>query len=202
MLRKAVIGLGNPGARYELTRHNAGFFVVDLLARAHGVAVSQRRNDALWVEICLAAAPLLLVKPQAFMNRSGAAVAALVREHGLVPAELLVVHDDVDLPLARIKLKRDGGTAGHRGLESVVEELGSRDFARLRIGIGRPPAGQDVADFVLTPFSASERALLGPALDAAGAAVRDWSTLGIDAAMNIVNAQPAPGPDRSGAPSA
>jgi len=200
LLRKAVIGLGNPGARYERTRHNAGFLVVDLLARAHGVAVSQRRHQALCAEIHLAAAPILLVKPQAFMNRSGAAVAAFAEENGLAPADLLVVHDDLDLPLARIKLKRGGGTAGHRGLESIVEHLASPDFARLRVGIGRPPPGQEVADFVLTPFAAAEQDLLAPALGAAVAAVTAWATLGIEAAMNAVNGQPVPAPGGPGSP--
>ena len=201
MLRKAVIGLGNPGARYARTRHNVGFFVVDRLARAQGVAVSERRHEALCAEITLAATPLLLVKPQAFMNRSGAAVAAFAHELGLAPPEVLVVHDDLDLPLARIKLKRDGGTAGHRGLESIVEQLASRDFARLRVGIGRPPPGQEVADFVLSPFSAAEEQLLDPALEAAVAAVEAWSGLGMAAAMNVVNAQPAPGPGGQAGPS-
>lgn len=194
MLRKAVIGLGNPGARYERTRHNAGFSVVDQLARTQGVAVSQRRHEALCAEIQLAAARILLVKPQAFMNRSGAAVAAFAEEHGLAPGDLLVVHDDLDLPLARLKLKRGGGTAGHRGLESIVEHLESHDFARLRVGIGRPPLDQEVADFVLTPFSAAEQDLLAPALEAAAAAVTAWAARGIDAAMNEVNGQPVPAP--------
>jgi PTH1 family peptidyl-tRNA hydrolase len=194
LLRRAVIGLGNPGARYARTRHNVGFLVVDRLARAHGVALSERRHGALCGEISLAATTLLLVKPQVFMNRSGVAVAAFAQELGLAPSEVLVVHDDLDLPLARIKLKRDGGTAGHRGLESIVEQLESRDFARLRVGIGRPQAGQEVADFVLSPFDAAEEPLVERAVETAIVAVGAWSSLGIDAAMNAVNAPPAPPP--------
>lgn len=193
-MRKAVVGLGNPGRRYEGTRHNAGFFVVDLLANAHGAAVAGREHDALSGEIDLAGTRLALIKPQAFMNRSGATVAAFVGDLGLVPADILVVHDDLDLALARIKLKRGGGTAGHRGLESIVEHLGTRDFARLRVGIGRPPAGQQVADFVLEPFSEDERTILDPGLTAATAAVESWCALGIEPAMNVVNAPRAGGP--------
>jgi PTH1 family peptidyl-tRNA hydrolase len=199
-VRRAVVGLGNPGARYERTRHNAGFFVVDLLAHAHGVTVSRRQHDALWGEIELAGTGLALIKPQGFMNRSGAAVAAFARELCLASSDILVVHDDLDLALARIKLKRGGGTAGHRGLESIVEHLGTNEFARLRVGIGRPPEGQEVADFVLTTFSEAERAILGPGLAAAAAGVEAWCALGIDAAMNVVNAArpdepgPATGP--------
>jgi len=193
-VRKAVIGLGNPGARYERTRHNAGFFVVDLLAERAGVVVAQRRHDALWAEIRVADSPLLLVKPQAFMNRSGLAVAAFAAERGLEPTDVLVVHDDLDLPLARIKLKRGGGTAGHRGLESIVEQLGTRDFPRLRIGIGRPPIGQEVVDFVLCPFPESELVSLKSALAASVSGVEAWCAVGIEAAMNVVNGAKAEEP--------
>jgi PTH1 family peptidyl-tRNA hydrolase len=190
--RRAVIGLGNPGARYARTRHNAGFLVVELVARAHGASAWERRAGALCTEARIGDTRLLLVKPQEYMNRSGSSVAILAQEEGLAPADLLVVHDDLDLVLARLKLKRGGGTAGHRGLESIVEHLGSRDFARLRVGIGRPPAGQEVADFVLTAFATGEEEPLAAALAAATRAVGAWVELAFDAAMNVVNAPPPP----------
>ena len=153
---KAVVGLGNPGSRYARTRHNAGFMVVDRLARAHGVALADGRHQSLWAELRLGDDNVVLVQPQTFMNRSGLAVAGFAAELGLAAADVLVVHDELDLPLARTKLKRGGGTAGHRGLESIVEHLGTREFPRLRVGIGRPAGEREVVDFVLEPFAEAE----------------------------------------------
>ncbi len=187
-MRKAIVGLGNPGPRYAATRHNAGFLVVDRLADELRARFARVPVGALCAEATLDDLPLLLVKPQTYMNRSGEPVAALVREHALELPEMLVVHDEIDLPAGRIKLKRGGGTAGHRGLESLVEALGSRDFPRLRIGIGRPPEGGDPVDWVLSPFTPEERDQLDEWLAAAVRAVRAWCTEGIEAAMNRVNA--------------
>jgi PTH1 family peptidyl-tRNA hydrolase len=191
---RAVIGLGNPGVRYQATRHNVGFVVVDLVAAAQGRAIGARRHGALCAEMAAGDDVVLLVKPQRFMNRCGDSVAAFVDELGIAPAALLVVHDELDLPLGRIKLKQGGGTAGHRGLESIVERLGSRDFARLRIGIGRPPSGLDVADFVLAPFAGAERPLLERTLHEAVAGVDAWRTHDLATAMSLVNAPPKPDP--------
>lgn len=189
-----MVGLGNPGARYAATRHNVGFAVVDLLARSRGVSLARRKHDALCAEVAIDGCDVVLIEPQTYMNRSGTAVAAFVQETGVQPTEMLVVHDDLDLALGRIKLKRGGGTAGHRGLESIVEHLGTRDFDRLRIGIGRPAAGAEVVDFVLEPFSDEERKLIDERLEAAVDAVTAWCTLPLDVAMNRVNAPPAPTP--------
>lgn len=188
---KAVVGLGNPGARYVRTRHNVGFMVVERLCRAHGGSLASGRHRASWGEVRVGDAPVVLVEPQTYMNLSGVAVAAFASELGLEPTDVLVVHDELDLPFARTKLKRGGGTAGHRGLESIVEHLGSREFSRLRVGIGRPPAGQEIVDFVLQPFSVAEAEALDGALEAAVAGIEAWCTLGIDAAMGRVNAPPA-----------
>lgn len=187
---KAVVGLGNPGSRYARTRHNAGFMVVDRLARAHGVALADGRHQALWAEFRLGDDTVVLVQPQTFMNRSGLAVAGFAAELGLAAADVLVVHDELDLPLARTKLKRGGGTAGHRGLESIVEHLGTREFPRLRVGIGRPAGEREVVDFVLEPFAEAEGEALESALGAAATGVEAWCLLGIDAAMGRVNAAP------------
>ncbi|MEW6272475.1 MAG: aminoacyl-tRNA hydrolase [Thermodesulfobacteriota bacterium] len=194
MARRLVVGLGNPGARYAATRHNVGFAVVDLVARARGAALERRAHGALCAEVEIAGHDVLLVEPQRYMNRSGEAVAAFVRETGVAPTDVLVVHDDLDLPLGRIKLKRGGGTAGHRGLESVVEHLEGRDFDRLRVGIGRPAPGVEVVDHVLEPFSAEEGAVLEGRLEAAAAAVEAWCALPIETAMSRVNVAPPGGP--------
>jgi PTH1 family peptidyl-tRNA hydrolase len=187
---KAVVGLGNPGSRYAETRHNAGFMLVELLARRHGAKLAARRHEAAWAEIELAGERTILIEPLAYMNRSGPPVAAFATELGIEPDAILVAHDDLDLPPARIRLKRAGGTAGHRGLESLVEALGTRDFPRLRIGIGRPPEGMPVADFVLEAFAESERRALDMAFVDALAGIDAWGRAGIEAAMALVHAPP------------
>lgn len=198
---RAVVGLGNPGSRYAETRHNAGFLLVERLARQHGVALSARRHQAAWAEIELAGERTLLIEPLAFMNRSGPPVAAFAAELGIVPDQILVAHDELDLPSGRVRLKRGGGTAGHRGLESLVEALGTRDFPRLRIGIGRPPSDQQVVDFVLAPFAADERIALDGALDAVLGGIEIWAREGVEAAMAAVHAPPRPpSPTEEGGP--
>jgi len=165
--------------------------VVDRLCGVRGASLVAGRHKASWAEVRLGDVDVVLLEPQTFMNRSGIAVAGFVADLALEVADVLVVHDELDLPFARTKLKRGGGTAGHRGLESIVEHLGSREFSRLRVGIGRPALGQEVVDFVLQPFSAAEGESLDGALDAAVAGVEAWCTLGIDAAMGRVNAPPS-----------
>ena len=196
---RAVVGLGNPGSRYAETRHNAGFLLVDLLARRHGTPLSERRHQAAWAEIELAGERTVLIEPLAYMNRSGPPVAAFAAEFGIAPESILVAHDELDLPCARVRMKRGGGTAGHRGLESLVEALGTRDFPRLRIGIGRPAGEVPVVDFVLAPFSAEERLALDAALDEALRGIEAWIRDGIEAAMAVVHAPP-PKPGPAGAP--
>jgi PTH1 family peptidyl-tRNA hydrolase len=187
---KAVVGLGNPGSRYAETRHNAGFLLIDRLARQHGAVLTARRHQAAWAEIELAGERTLLIEPLAYMNRSGPPVAAFAADLGIAPDAILVAHDELDLPAGRIRLKRGGGTAGHRGLESLVEALGTRDFARLRIGIGRPPGEEPVVDFVLASFAADERTVLDGALDAVLEGIEIWARDGIEAAMAAVHAPP------------
>ena len=188
---RAVVGLGNPGSRYSGTRHNAGFLLVDLLARRHGVVLTARRHEAAWAEIELAGERTVLIEPLAYMNRSGPPVAAFAADLGISPEAILVAHDELDLPPARIRIKRGGGTAGHRGLESLVEALGTRDFPRLRIGIGRPPGEVPVVDYVLSAFGSEERGALDAALGEVLAGVDVWARDGIEAAMAIVHAPPA-----------
>lgn len=188
MSARVVVGLGNPGPRYAANRHNAGFLLLDRLAQdLEGAAHEQRsgssrlRGRAMGVE-------LILVKPLEFMNRSGPPVRAVLDEIAAEPADCLVVHDDLDLPLGRLKLKRDGGTGGHRGLESIVGALGRDDFARLRIGIGRPHPGSDVVEHVLEDFAPGEAPLFEAVLERARWGVLSWIEIGLEATMNRLNA--------------
>ena len=164
MTLKLIVGLGNPGPKYLWTRHNAGFMVIDRLSSLSGIPVSRKNFSGLSGEGAHAGSRLLLLKPQTFMNLSGRSVAATLRFHKLSLQDLVVIHDDLDVPYGRLKLKEGGGHAGHNGLRSLMQELGSGDFVRLRIGIGRPVHG-DVVNYVLTNFSAEEMTSLSSVLD-------------------------------------
>jgi peptidyl-tRNA hydrolase, PTH1 family len=150
-----VVGLGNPGRQYEATRHNAGWMVVDELARRHGGSFRSKFSGQL-TEVRLGELKLALLKPETFMNDSGRSLAAAARFFKVEPEDMLIVHDDVDLEEGRLQARQGGGLAGHNGLRSIAQALGSQDFLRLRIGVGRPGRGdrRSVADFVLTPFEA------------------------------------------------
>jgi PTH1 family peptidyl-tRNA hydrolase len=150
-----VVGLGNPGRQYEATRHNAGWMVVDELARRHGGSFRSKFSGQL-TEVRLGELKLALLKPETFMNDSGRSLAAAARFFKVEPEDMLIVHDDVDLEEGRLQARQGGGLAGHNGLRSIAQALGSQEFLRLRIGVGRPARGdrRSVADFVLTPFEA------------------------------------------------
>jgi peptidyl-tRNA hydrolase, PTH1 family len=202
---KLVVGLGNPGARYADTRHNAGVQVLEHFARAHGIVFDQQRFQSRlgigrverWREAPSpeAAEPLdvALLAPQTFMNRAGAAVTAAVAELAVGPLseDLLVVFDDVDLPFGRLRLRRAGGAGGHRGLADVIEQLGRSDFPRLRFGVGRPSAGQPTTDHVLERFTDAEGAALPALLERAALALGAALRSGLPAAMNEFNRDPA-----------
>ncbi len=183
------MGLGNPGGQYARTRHNVGAEVVACLAERAGVSLRRGRERALVAEVGIGGSRVALAFPQTFMNDSGLAVAALVRRHGIHDlAHLVVVHDELDLPLGRIKLKLGGGLAGHNGLRSVAAHLRSRDFARVRIGIGKPPGGaRRGADHVLGSVRGAQRSELDVAVAEAADAVQLIVTDGMAAAMNAVN---------------
>ena len=185
---KLVAGLGNPGKRYEQTRHNVGFDVVEELAR---------RGDAEFKKGWLSSAHTakmrvgeagewLLVKPQTFMNRSGAAVAALIRKKGWSPAELVVVLDDADLGVGRLRIRKKGSAGGHNGLKSVIQELGTDEFVRVRVGIGRQ-AGAEMVDHVLSRFEGDERSAMREAVNRAADAIQCMEREGVDVAMNRYN---------------
>ncbi|HEY5357626.1 MAG TPA: aminoacyl-tRNA hydrolase [Streptosporangiaceae bacterium] len=154
------MGLGNPGPQYAANRHNAGSMVADELAERMGASFKRDRSRAQVATGTLAGTPVTLAKPLSFMNLSGGAVAALRSFYKIPPGRILALHDELDLPFGTIRLKAGGGDNGHNGLRSVTASLGSRDYHRLRLGIGRPPGRMDPADFVLRDFSAAERAEL------------------------------------------
>jgi PTH1 family peptidyl-tRNA hydrolase len=149
---KLLVGLGNPGRRYDQTRHNLGFRVVEEIAKQNNVAIKKRFCDSLVGELRLTGETVVLAKPQTYMNRSGDAVKSLVKEFRVSPEHLVVVYDELDLPFGRIRVRLKGSGAGHRGAVSVIESMAGAPFYRIRVGIGRPPSGVEAADFVLSPF--------------------------------------------------
>jgi PTH1 family peptidyl-tRNA hydrolase len=183
----AIVGLGNPGKEYTGTRHNLGFRVVEALSRRLAAGKPFYHE---W-SICAAAAyegnNILLARPLTFMNRSGKAVAELAGRYSLQQDEIVVVHDDLDLPPGLIRLRRGGGSAGHRGVQSVIDLLGTPDFIRLRIGIGKPAGDVDGADYVLEPPAQDEQEPLQAAVERAVEAVLALVSGGLDAAMNKYN---------------
>jgi PTH1 family peptidyl-tRNA hydrolase len=184
---KVILGLGNPGERYERTRHNLGFLVVDQFASLKKIPIVERKYGSLLGELQQDGEKLLLVKPLTFMNRSGDAVRALFRYRPVMVSDLTVVHDDLDLEFGRIRIRPGGGPGGHRGVLSIMETLGNEGFVRMRIGIGRPPSGWDPADFVLQPFSLQERAGLDRIVSKAVDALDMLLTDGCKAAMDKFN---------------
>jgi PTH1 family peptidyl-tRNA hydrolase len=185
-----VVGLGNPGRRYERTRHNAGFLVVDRLAARWGASVERKQFKALVDTARVRNANAVLAKPQTFMNLSGEAVVSLQGYYKVEVDDVLVVHDEVDLPFGDVRLKKGGGHAGHNGLRDLQARMSSATFGRVRVGVGRPPAGWDTADFVLGDFTAAEQLGLDEAIDRAADAVEAVLNDGMAAAMQHVNARP------------
>jgi PTH1 family peptidyl-tRNA hydrolase len=184
-----VIGLGNPGPSYAATRHNAGFMVVDLLAQRMGGRFKAHRGGVDVVEGRIGGTRVVLGKPKSFMNLSGGPTASL-RDFFKVPVEqIVVVHDELDLPYGTVRLKRGGGDNGHNGLRSITKSIGTREYLRVRFGIGRPPGRQDPADFVLKPFSSVENKELPFHVDRAADAVEALVTESLEAAQNRYHAE-------------
>jgi PTH1 family peptidyl-tRNA hydrolase len=184
-----VVGLGNPGREYENSRHNVGFMVADALRRAEGWPDYKAKFSGLWTRGELAGQPVALLKPQTYMNLSGDSVQPASAFLKVATADIVVVHDELDLAWRDVRLKVGGGHAGNNGIRSIIQRLGSPDFARVRVGIGKPPPGfrGQGADWVLSGFDGVERAGLPDVVDAALAAVRSVAADGIAAAMNRVN---------------
>jgi PTH1 family peptidyl-tRNA hydrolase len=182
-----VTGLGNPGREYQSNRHNIGFMLVNRLADRLAVTFSRLESKALVTKADHQGRRLILAKPQTYMNLSGQAVSALVRFYKLPVENILIAYDDVDLPLGILRMRASGGSAGHRGMQSIIESLGTQDFPRLRIGIGRPPGRMDAAAYVLQDFSEEESETLPEILDRGVKAVLTFITEGVDIAMNQYN---------------
>ncbi len=184
---KIIVGLGNPGRKYERTRHNAGFMAADRIADDLHTGITQEKHHALVGKARFVDEPVVLAKPQTFMNESGRAVGALMRDVYAGVSDLVVIHDELDLEPGVVRVKIGGGHGGHNGLRSIIEHIGSPDFIRVRIGIGRPAPGIDAADYVLSPFAADERGTAADALDRAASAVKTIVLEGPTQAMNLFN---------------
>jgi peptidyl-tRNA hydrolase, PTH1 family len=185
-MRKLVVGLGNPGSKYEKTRHNIGFEVIDRLASGGSGARFSKKFEGLLAEVEIDYRRVLLLKPETFMNLSGRCVVPALRFYKLEPADLLVVCDDLNLPLGKLRIRKGGSDGGQKGLRDISAQLGTEDYARLRIGIGdRGPI--EATDFVLSRFRPAERPVVEDALIDATQAVAVWVAQGADAAMNRFN---------------
>lgn len=183
-----VVGLGNPGGEYERSRHNVGAEAVALLAERHGGALKRSRERALVAEVRIGEQRVVLAFPQTYVNLSGEAVGLLVRRHGITdPTRIVVVHDELDLPLGRVKVKQGGGLAGHNGLRSIKSHLHTDEFLRVRIGVGKPPSKEQGADHVLRRVSKRDRVELDVAVQEAADAVEAILADGVEAAMNRYN---------------
>jgi PTH1 family peptidyl-tRNA hydrolase len=182
-----IVGLGNPGDEYRRTRHNAGFRVVRMLAQELGVRMRSSGGDYLIGKGNISGRDVLLVLPLTYMNRSGLAVAHLLQERGESPDVLLVVCDDVNMPLGSLRVRRKGGDGGNRGLESIIQALGTEEFARLRLGVGKPEENPDLADFVLREFAADEVSVAEVMETEARVVARAVVVDGLDTAMNTHN---------------
>ncbi len=187
-----VVGLGNPGKSYAKNRHNVGFMAVERLHAEQGFPELRAKFSGLFAKGPAFGTDIAVLLPQTFMNASGDSVQPAAAFLKLTPKQVVVIHDELDLPFGDVRLKVGGGHAGHNGLRSIIARLGTPDFVRVRVGVGRPPADfrGDVADFVLGDFSAAERAELPPVLERAVAAVRATAERGPDGAMNVVNTKP------------
>lgn len=180
-----IVGLGNPGPQYAKTRHNIGFMVADVLAARIGAAFTvHKKSGAEVVTGHLGGRPVVLAKPRTYMNESGRQVGPLARFYSVPPADVVVVHDELDIDFGKIKLKLGGGEGGHNGLRSVANSLGTKDFHRVRIGIGRPPGRKDPAAFVLEPFNSTERAEVPLICELAADAAELLIRVGLEPAQN------------------
>jgi PTH1 family peptidyl-tRNA hydrolase len=182
-----IVGLGNPGEKYVGSRHNVGFSFLDSLAGKNNLVFRVSPQQALVTETLLWQTRLVLAKPTTYMNASGMAVASLIDRYELTPERILVIHDDIDLALGRIKVVARGGAGGHRGVLSLIDSLGTKEFSRIKIGVGRPLDTTPVEQYVLTRFEADERQVLADTMVLLGKGVRLFVERGIAAAMNHIN---------------
>ena len=180
-------GLGNPGRQYRANRHNIGFHLLDRVAEKWGISFTRLQNEALVCDAIRGERKVILAKPQTLMNASGRSIAALLRFYKAEPGSLVVTYDDIDLPFGSIRIRPAGGSGGHRGMRSIIREVGSEDFARIRLGIDRPPGRMEAADYVLQDFHESELELLEHTLTRAADCFEKLLDLGLEASMNSCN---------------
>jgi len=162
---KLLVGLGNPGTKYLFTRHNAGFIAIDFIAQEMETDFNESLSSSVVAKGRSKGEKYILAKPQTYMNLSGKAVKSLLKKFSVKVEDMAVMHDDIDIPLGEVRDKRKGGTGGHNGLASIIEEIGTGEFRRLRIGVGRPPKGEDTADFVLSEFEGHEKDLIAQSIN-------------------------------------
>ncbi len=199
--RYLIVGLGNPGREYANTRHNIGFRCVNALARTYGLDFDKKQAKARLASGTIEGRAVLLARPQTYMNLSGDAVSALASFYKIPPEHVLVIYDDLDLPLGTLRLRKSGGSGGHKGIQSIIQRLGTQDFPRLRFGINRPPDRMDPAAYVLRPFAEHESALVARTIDRAVQAVATWLREGIESAMTRYNGPATEAtPDQEAAP--
>ncbi|KAF0108900.1 MAG: peptidyl-tRNA hydrolase PTH1 family [Anaerolineaceae bacterium] len=184
-----IAGLGNPGREYRENRHNVGFMLVDRLAVKLNARFTRLQSRALVASAVYMERKIILAKPQTFMNLSGQSVQGLMHFYKLPLENLLIAHDDLDLPLGAIRIRPDGGSAGQKGMESILQRLGTDEFARIRLGIGRPPGQMQAPDYVLQDFSNAELTVISETLSRAADAALEFVVNGLDAAMNKYNGQ-------------
>lgn len=184
---KLVAGLGNPGEKYRATRHNVGFMIAEQLAGRSGIQLKKKGHQAIYGIGRCSDTEIMVLLPQTYMNLSGASIGSALKSLGIDPGDLIVIHDDIDLPFGRLKFKKGGGHGGHNGLRHIRQVLGHGDFIRCRVGVGRPIEGGDVVNHVLRPFSATERQGLARVVDGATEALQELICQGLDAAMNEYN---------------
>lgn len=182
-----IVGLGNPGREYENTRHNIGFTVVETLAKAYQLAFNGKKSKAVYADGTIADRRVMIVKPQTYMNLSGHAVRGLADFYQIEPAKIIVVSDDMDIPLGTLRLRPKGGAGGQKGVRDIIQQLGTDEFPRLRFGIGRPPGRMEPSKYVLQPFRREDEALLHETLDRSVRALEDWLRSGLEHAMNRHN---------------
>lgn len=185
-----IVGLGNPGKDYKSTRHNVGFLLIDELAKQENQTFSRMEHKAMVAKFQLHGKRVILAKPRTFMNNSGQSIGGLARFYKVPLENILVAYDEVDLPLHTIRLKPSGGSAGHKGIKSAIQHLGSNEFARLRFGINRPPGRMKTPDYVLQDFSRQELEELPIIFDRCIKAIKLWMSEGIESAMNQYNQIP------------
>jgi len=184
---RLVVGLGNPGKEYERTRHNVGFDVVEEFARLNGIAFGRRATRSKCADGVFEDKHVYVIEPQMYMNLSGVAVAEFIRQKPITPDQILLVADDINLPVGKLRMRPGGSDGGHNGLKSIFAHLQTRDIARLRVGVGAPADTAGQVDFVLSKFHPTDREIIDEAIGRAACAIEEWLREGLGAAMNKIN---------------